>query len=355
MSNNYDKTNTGAVAVRQDFGGQELDIAGETAAAAVVAREKAMVEARFIMAMRRPRDHEDVRQRLLKECKRPNFAAVAKYRKPVGEGIVGPSIRFAEAALRCMTNILAETVVVYDDERKRIVRVSVMDLESNITYPVDVTISKTVERKNPAGRVVVSERLNSDGKTVYEVLATDDEILNKQNALISKALRTSGLRLLPGDIFDEAMRQIDETKRGEVKKDPDAEKRRVIDAFSEVGVSAIDLQAYLGHTLDRMTPAEILELREVFAAIREGESTWDAVMEGRGDRTVGGREQQEEIAARKIAELQKQKAATKSADAAAATGEVEPPTAENPKTQADLKPPVSPAGLRTVPVFGKKS
>jgi hypothetical protein len=339
---------TAALSTRQDFGGTEMELAGETAATAVAARMKAEVEAAYIMAMRRPRDFEDVRSRLLKDCRRPSFAAVAKYRKPIGNGIVGPSIRFAEAALRCMGNVRAETVVVYDDERKRILRVCVTDLEANISYPLEITIEKVVERHKTDGRAVVGERVNSEGKKVYQVLATDDEILNKQNALVSKALRTSGLRLLPGDILDEAMQQVDRTKKDQAAKDPDAEKRSLVDAFSAIGVSATDLSDYLGHSLDRVTPAELVELREVFVSVRDGEATWEAVMESKGPAAPKGSvEAAQDVAARKLAEMMKQKAP----DATTAPAPTPEPAPENPTTEAAQEAPKAPRGNLQ---FGKK-
>ena len=136
---------TGAT-VTDGFGTQALARQAETAATAVAAQARAAVESRYIMAMQRPRDLDAARLAILKECKRPGFAAVARYRKPVGDGIEGPSIRFAEAAIRCMTNMLPETATIYEDQEKRIVRVSVTDLEANVTYSGDVTIEKTVER-----------------------------------------------------------------------------------------------------------------------------------------------------------------------------------------------------------------
>src|SRR5690606_30613711 len=103
---------------------------------------------------------------------------VARYHKPIGQGIEGPSIRFAEAAIRCMTNILVEQAVTYDDATRRVVRVTVTDLESNTAYWRDVTIPKTIERsKAEAGRVIYSQRANSRGAITYTVSATDDEIL----------------------------------------------------------------------------------------------------------------------------------------------------------------------------------
>lgn len=125
--------------------------APDTASTAVAAQAKALVEARYIMAIRRPRDMDVVRERMLKECLRPSFAAVARYTKPIGRDRskwpTGPSIRFAEAAVRNMTNITVETMTVYDDREKRIVRVTVTDLEANVPYSQDITIAKTIERR----------------------------------------------------------------------------------------------------------------------------------------------------------------------------------------------------------------
>ncbi|MGH7819162.1 MAG: hypothetical protein ACREQ9_05260, partial [Candidatus Binatia bacterium] len=102
----------------------------ETAASAIAAREEAAVKARYLMALQRPRDVDLVRQRLLKECQRPGFADVAMYAKPVGKQRVrGLSIRFAEAAIRHFTNVLTHVSVVFDDEKRRILHVSVIDLE----------------------------------------------------------------------------------------------------------------------------------------------------------------------------------------------------------------------------------
>lgn len=263
--------------------GQALAVGGnETAASAVAAQAKALVEARYTVALHRPRDYDTVRERLLKDCKRPSFAAVARYRKPIGAGIEGPSIRFAEAALRAMTNITVETITVYDDDKKRIVRVMVTDLEANLPYSQDVTIEKTVERRSvKKGDEVLGSRLNSNGDTVHTIRATDDDILNKQNALISKAVRTLGLRLVPGDLIDDAMWQVKETQKNADAADPDSAKIRLFDAFGELGIKAAQLKEYLGHAADTLTPKELADLRGLYAAVRDGEATWREVMDSR--------------------------------------------------------------------------
>src|SRR3990172_2535966 len=124
---------------------------GEIAVSAAAAQAKAMVESRYYMALRQPRNWDQVRQDILHECKRPAFAKnkSAWYIKPIGKGVEGLGIRFVEVALRCMRNVLVETIMVHEDESKEILRVAVTDLEANVTYPLDVKVTKTVERSKP--------------------------------------------------------------------------------------------------------------------------------------------------------------------------------------------------------------
>lgn len=274
-----------ALAVRQDFGGVSNTLTAlETSATAVAAQAKAMVETRYIMALRRPRQWDQVRQDLLKECRRPSFAnnKSAYYRKPISNGVEGLGIRFVEVALRCMTNVLVETSMIFEDENKEIHRVSVTDLESNLTYPLDVRVTKTVERSKPNDDgSYISVRKNSYNKNTYTVSATDDDLLNKRAAQISKAIRTLGLRIIPGDLQDEAESIIKAIRLDEAARDPDTERKRIADAFGEIGVKAADLAEYLGHSLDTCSPAELVNLRGIYGAIRDGESSWKSVMESK--------------------------------------------------------------------------
>jgi hypothetical protein len=271
-----------SIVAREDFGGQEIQQIAETASVAVAAQARAAVEARFVMAIRRPRDWDQVRVSLLKECSRPGFAATARYHKPIGKGVEGPSIRFAEAALRCMTNVLPEVQALYDDATKRIVRVSVTDLEANVCYATDVVLEKTVERSSlKDGQQALGSRINSYGQKVYLVGATEDEISNKVAALISKSIRQNGLRLLPGDILEECMDRVVEVLEKKDAADPDAARKKLADGFAQLGVSPSGLKDYLGHELGACSPAELTELRALWTAIRDGETTWSATIEVR--------------------------------------------------------------------------
>lgn len=291
--------------IRSDFSGNEMTTMAETASTAIAAQARAQVESRYIVAMKRPRDWDNVRVALLKECARPGFAKVARYSLPRGnKKVEGPTIRFAEAALRCMTNVVPEASAIYDDAQKRIVRVSVTDLEGNVTYNKDVVIEKTVERSFlKEGQEPLSVRVNSQGRKTYLVAATDDDLLNKENALVSKALRTQALRLLPGDILEECMDQVQATVKNSDAKDPDAAKKKIADGFARLNVTPAQLKDYLGHELAQCTPAEIAELRALWNALDEGTVTWaDAMEHKRGEREAGT---PQEIAAAAEAERSK--------------------------------------------------
>lgn len=253
----------------------------ETAIAAVEAHAKAAVQARWIMAMERPRDLDQVRERLLRECKRPAFAEVARYELPRGgKTITGPTIRFAEAAIRCMTNVYIETPVVFDDAEQRILKLQVTDLETNVTYGQDITVPKEIERRSLAkGQKALRTRVGAAGQRLYILRASDDEILQTQNALVSKALRTHGLRHLPGWLYDEAEQVLAQTARQAAKDDPDAAKRRILDSFYDVGVRVEALKEYMGHDLDVLKPDEIVELRGLYQAIREGQTSFVEALE----------------------------------------------------------------------------
>lgn len=261
--------------------GGELARTGETSSAAVAAKAQAIVQARYVMAMRNPRDMDVVRVSLLKACKRTAFAEKAIWKKPQGgKTIEGPSIRFAEECLRATKNVDVSTTTAFEDDEKRIVQVCVTDLEANLTYQTDVTVDKTVERSNATGREVLSSRPNSYGKITYVVRATEDEMVGKTASLVSKAMRTNGLRVIPSDIVEEALELCRRTMAEETKRDPDAARKKLVDAFADVGVKPDALKTYLGHDVGSCSPAEIDELRGVFTAIREG-TPWKEIVDAK--------------------------------------------------------------------------
>lgn len=271
---------------REELGAVTIARSGETSATSAAALAKAEVEARFVVAINRPRDMDDVRVRLLKECDRPGFAAVARYSVPrAGRRIEGPSIRFAEAVARLMGNLDIRQPVIFEDDEKRIMRVTVTDLETNATYSLDIAVTKTLERRElRRDQEALDTRVNSSGQMVYIVRATDEDLAQKQAASLSKAIRNLVLRLAPGDIVEECMNAVVATQNRADRADPDAARKRLIDSFVVLGAKPAQLREYVGHEFDALNENELVELRGLYAAIRDGQITMaQAIEERRAD------------------------------------------------------------------------
>jgi hypothetical protein len=255
--------------------------AGETSSSAIAAREKAAVEARFLVAMNRPRNFDNAFARLMTACKRPAFAKVARYAKPVGgKSVTGLSIRFAEEAANLWGNIDISSFLVFDDDERRIYRTVGTDLETNATHAVDIMIEKFVERRQTRdGMEVVGQRQNSSGQVVFKIRATEDDLLVKVNNQIAKSRRNVILPLIPADVRDECEKQILDTMGNRDAEDPEGARKDIVLAFHGLGVAATQLVDLLGHPLEQLNPAELALLRSYYTALKDGEATWGDIAE----------------------------------------------------------------------------
>lgn len=251
-------------------------LATESAATqALTAKAIADIQARWVMAMKRPRDMDEVRQTLRRACRRPEFAKAAIYALPRGgKKILGLTIRFAEEAMTAMGNMTAEAQTIYNGDAERVIRVACTNLETNATWTRDITIEKTkITKELRHGQRPLRTRTNSVGELTYVVEAEDGDVQQMESAMVSKASRTCILRLIPAGLKNECFDLCKKTMADEDAKDPDAARKAVVDAFDELNVKATWIAEWLGHPIDEATPAELGELRLVYRAIREGEAT----------------------------------------------------------------------------------
>jgi len=281
----------GNVAMRQDAVGDEIAVQHDLAPAAAAAAARAREEARIAQAMKWRRDLDASRIAIIRDCRRPGYAQDAEYRKPVGKRknpdtgkweqvyIEGPSIRMIEGCLAHIGNLDIHADVIYDDEKKSVLRVSVTDLQNNVTYSTDAVLLKVVERREVRqGRKVLGMRENSYGDPVYLVEATPDEFRNVVGTERSKLIRDNGKRLIPYDILEEARAAVKATMADEAAKDPDAAKKKVFDRFNSIGVSVAMLKEYLDRPVETLTVADLQELAVVFNGLKDGEFTWPELM-----------------------------------------------------------------------------
>ena len=281
----------GTVTVRQDAAGDSIITNYEVATAAAVAAARAEHEGRIVVAQKSRRDEDQATQDIMRMCKKPAFAGLARYQRPQGKRknpetgqlepffIEGLSIRFVEMALQYWGNMFAISRITYEDNERAMLNVTVSDLQRNSTYSTDAMVEKLVERREvKTGRTVLGMRENSYGDKVYLVRATPEEFRNVIGAERSKLIRDNGLRLLPRDVQDEARALIEKTVNDETAKDPDGMKKKVLGQFAVLGVSASMLKEYLEQPIETLSIKGLQELAVLHTGLKDGEFSWADVM-----------------------------------------------------------------------------
>ena len=263
-------------------------------------------------ARRWPRELAEVEKRLLADCARPGFATASRYARPVGgecktcEGAKqlqgrpcepclgtgkmhahGFSIRFAEAAYQALGNIDVAAIPIYSDNSVTVLRCQAVDLETNASWKVDVSVPKTVERRKlKKGQRAIDTRQNSWGDTVYIVPADPADHEKDLGAIGSKKIRDLILRLLPADVKEACEAQVRATMTDQFRKQAAEVVAKLCASFGKLKppVAKDAIAAYLGHPVEQLTEDEYLSLRAIYMGVSEGHTTWaNLVAEKRGD------------------------------------------------------------------------
>jgi hypothetical protein len=231
---------------------------GELAPTQASALTEAEVKAAITVALRFPRDEARAYERLISACRRPGMAEDASYAFPRGgKEISGPTVYLAREAARVWGNIRHGVNVIADDEETRTIEAWAWDLESNTKVTAQDAFKKLIYRKD-GGWIKPDER--------------DLRELTNRRAAILK--RNCLLELLPPDMIDEARRVAVETVKAAAGADPEAARRRIIDAFAKIAVTEKMLESRLGHSIRQASPDEIADLRQIYKAIADGTATW---------------------------------------------------------------------------------
>jgi hypothetical protein len=298
------------------FGNDRQIIAGGVNIGAVsVEIERAVAEAQgqMTLAKRFPRNMAACRSELLDVCKDLSFAKVAFFSKPVGgQKIVGPSIRFAEECARIVGNIEYGHRELSRSDTKSEVEVYVWDKQSNTRSTRQLT--------------VMHVRDTRDGpKKLRDQSEIDDLIANKA----SKQVRSRIIAICPKGLIAEALDMCNVTLNNEGKDIPMSQRIRVMtDAFAKMGITVAHLEKYLKHPVSETLEDELVDLRGVIVAIKEGEAAsqyfGDSDDEGKATAT-STKEKLKETAEKGAAE--KTKAGPAVTKRAAATEKKEEPAA----------------------------
>lgn len=260
-----------------------------TSIASAQAQAIAEVHALMSFAAMHPRNLEQMRQNLLSECRNPSFAERAIYELPFGgKPVRGPTIRFAEGAMRHLENVEITTTLVSSapatprSPGSETWRATMTDYQTRKRWSDEVTVERSVERHNAAGRHVYGVRTNSQGETVSVVEPTDAEFLAKKNSAKSKACRNLILRWIGPDLQDECASVVRETCERDAADNLETRRREMIDAFATIGVPVSELERYARQPLSSLSPKQVVDLRMIFVGIRDGVGTWAEVLDEAG-------------------------------------------------------------------------
>jgi len=216
-------------------------------------RAIAEVQAAILLAKRFPRDQVAATDRILQACCRPSLAESAVYTYTRGgQEVTGPSIRLAEALAQAWGNLQFGVRELAQGHGKSTVEAFAWDVETNTRQVKVFEVPHYRDTKN--GRKALT-----DSRDIYEMVANQG----------ARRLRACILGVIPGDVVDAAVAQCDATLRTNVDVTPEGIKA-LLEAFAAFGVHQDAIARKLGHKVDSMVPAELVRLRKVYRAIKDG-------------------------------------------------------------------------------------
>lgn len=230
----------------------------QTGALAEAEQTKALSELQtaLIIAKRFPRDPIVAMDRILQACARPTLADRALYSYARGgTDITGPSIYLAKAMAQHWGNL---TYGIREIESRNGV-----SLVESFCYDLETNTKETREFQVAHGRYTKSSGLKKveDPRDIYEIVAN----------MGSRRLRACILGIIPDDVTDAAVRQVEITLRAKVEITPEKIKS-LIDKFSALKVSADQLEARIQRRMDAITPALMIQLGKIYNSLKDGMS-----------------------------------------------------------------------------------
>lgn len=214
------------------------------------------IKGKMFLARQFPRDPEQSLQNVLMECQRPKLAEAAQYEYPKGDSVVtGPSIRLVEVLARHWGNIDSGVAEIDTHSDHTVVKAYAWDLENNISDEKTFTVQHVRTTKRGSYKL-------TDERDIYEMVA------NKA----ARRKRSCLLAVMPGWYVEAALDACNETLRNSVTNGKTIEEVReaLVTAFAEFGIAPDHIAAKLGRPVDKLDPNDIVKLRHLYAAIKDG-------------------------------------------------------------------------------------
>jgi hypothetical protein len=235
-----------------------MELSPQAGSPATSEREQAIaiqeVQAALVIAKRFPRDEDISFGKIISACKRSGLADKALYSYARAKArIEGPSINLAKAMARLWGNLDYGIRELTQEDGSSTMEAYCWDLETNTK---ERRVFHLPHERKARGEI---HRLE-DPRDVYELTAN----------MGARRLRACILGIIPDDITEAAVKQINKTLTGGDDTPIKDKVRQMLVAFQEYGVTAPMIEKYLGHKKDAATPQQLANLRKIYNSIKDG-------------------------------------------------------------------------------------
>ena len=221
----------------------------------------AEIQGKMILARNFPRDIERCISNILKECKSKELAEKATYEFPKGDTVVkGPSIRLVECVARHWGNVVSGIQEISSSDKGATVKAFCWDLESNFSDEkiFDIEYKRTTKKGTYA---------LTDPRDKYEMLAN----------LAARRKRACMQAIIPQYVIDEAVEACQATLEDAIRRESgnvgiEEVKEKMLSAFKAIAdwITPEDLGEKCGKPFDSLNEKDIVKLRNLFNAIKDG-------------------------------------------------------------------------------------
>ena len=227
-----------------------------TMGAVASAGEIARVQAQLVYAASRPRNEQRAVDRMLNSFQRQSLAEVSVYQYARGgSDITGLSIRAAEAMAMAWGNMDFGLRELEQKNGESTVEAFAWDLETNVRRSITFRVQHYRDTKR--GRVKLE-----DSRDIYEMVANQG----------SRRVRACILAVIPRDIQEAVMAQVENTMRASFDITPEYLKKWLA-AFKKFGVTKDQIEARIQRRLDTITPAQMTGLVNIYNSLKDGIGT----------------------------------------------------------------------------------
>lgn len=269
MSTTEAAARTGVARVDNPFGPAPIAAAPGASAGALMQREAQDIQVAMMIARRFPRDVIAAGDKIINAFTRPTLCEDALYAySKGGQEVSGLSIRAAEVLAQNWGNIRTGVQELSRTNGQSEFRAFAQDLETGFMDEKFFFVRHWIDTKR-GGRAAADER------EIYEIGAN----------LGSRRKRACILAVIPKDVQEMAERQIDMTLKTKAEVTADSIKA-LLEAFAKYNVTKEMIEKRIQRHVTSMLPAQLIQMRRIFASLKDGMSTpeeWFEVAPPSGD------------------------------------------------------------------------